>query len=126
MNEVETYLAALPADQRAALDDLRRIVRAASPDAVEVFGYGMPGFKFRGRPLIYFGAWKGHCSIYAVGYEPINRHRAELAAFDLQKGTIRFQPDAPVPPSLVTTMIHERMADIDTALARPRKRGAGS
>ena len=123
MNEVETYLAALPADQRAALEDLQRIVRAAAPDAVEVFGYGMPGYKHRGRPLIYFGAWKGHCSIYAVGYEPINRHRAELAAFDLQKGTIHFQPDAPVPTTLVTTMVRERMADIDAALY---KRGKGS
>jgi Uncharacterized conserved protein len=126
VTNVETYLAALPLDQRTALEDLRRIARAASPDAVEVFGYGMPGLKYRGRPLIYFGAWKGHCSIYAMGYEPINRHRAELAAFDLQKGTIHFQPEAPVPTALVTTMIHERMADIDTALARPRKRSERS
>jgi uncharacterized protein YdhG (YjbR/CyaY superfamily) len=83
----------------------------------------MPGFKYRGRPLTYFGAWKSHLSIYAMGYEPINRHRAQLAAFELAKGTIHFQPDAPLPAELVTTMIHERMADIDAALARRSKRG---
>ena len=121
MNDVEAYLAALPADKRAVLENLRGIVRSAAPDAVEVFGYGIPGFKHRGRPLIYFGAWKDHLSIYAMGYEPINRHRAELARFELQKGTIHFQPDAPLPAELVTTMIHERMADIDAALARRPK-----
>ena len=122
MEQIEAYLAALPGDKRAALEDLRLTARRASPSAVEVFGYGMPGLKYRGRPLIYFGAWKDYCSVYAMGYEPINRHRAELAAFELEKGTIHFQPEAPLPAELVTTMIHERMADIDAALARRSKR----
>jgi len=122
MERVTEYLAGLPAAQRAALEDLRRLVMAASPEAVEVFGYGMPGFKYRGRPLMYFGAWKEFCSIYGMGYAPINRHRAELAAFELRKGTIHFQPGEPVPATLVATMIHERMVDIDTALAPRSKR----
>lgn len=32
---VEEYLAALPGDQRAALEDLRATIRAAAPEATE-------------------------------------------------------------------------------------------
>ena len=115
MNEVETYLAALPAERRAALEHLRGLVRKVCPEAVEAFGYRMPGFKYRKRPLMYFAAFKDHLSVFAMGYAAIDRHRAELAAFDIRAGTIHFQPDAPLPDGLVTTMIRERMADIDAA-----------
>lgn len=124
MSEVEAYLAALPDERRAALERLRRLVRATSPDAVEGFGYRMPGFKYRGRPLIYFASFKDHLSIFAVGYEPINRHREELADFELRAGTIHFQPEKPLPDKLLKTMIRERMADIEATLAVRRKKQA--
>jgi uncharacterized protein YdhG (YjbR/CyaY superfamily) len=123
VKEVEEYLAGLPDDRRAVLEHLRGLVRATAPEATaEVFGYGMPGFKYRGRPLIYFASFKNHMSIFAVGYEPINRHRAELADFELRAGTIHFQPEKPLPDSLVKAMIQERMADIDAGAARKSKK----
>lgn len=124
MKEVEDYLAALPDDRRAALDRLWRLTRTTAPEALEVFGYGMPGFKYHGRPLIYFASFKNHLSIFAVGYEPINRHRAELADYELRAGTIHFQPDKPLPDALLETMIRERMADIDAAAAAKRSKKA--
>jgi uncharacterized protein YdhG (YjbR/CyaY superfamily) len=65
-------------------------------------------------------------SIFAMGYEGINRHRAELADFEIRAGTIHFQAGRPLPDTLVKTMIRERMADIDTALTRPRGRKGGA
>ncbi|MEX0741710.1 MAG: DUF1801 domain-containing protein, partial [Phycisphaeraceae bacterium] len=56
--DVDTYLGALPEEQRAALEKLRATIRAAAPDAAESISYGMPTFKYKGRPLIYFGAAK--------------------------------------------------------------------
>jgi uncharacterized protein YdhG (YjbR/CyaY superfamily) len=117
VKDAEDYLAALPADRRTALEHLRQLTRSACPEAVEVFGYGMPGFKYHRRPLIYFASFSNHMSIFAVGYEPINRHRAELADYELRAGTIHFQPAQPLPDTLLTTMIHERMADIDAGAA---------
>jgi uncharacterized protein YdhG (YjbR/CyaY superfamily) len=125
VKEVEGYLAALPDDRREAIDHLRRLTQETCPQAVEVFGYGMPGFKYNGRPLIYFASFTNHMSIFAVGYEPINRHRAELADYELRAGTIHFQPAKPIPDALLQTMIHERMADIDAgAAAAQAKRAA--
>jgi uncharacterized protein YdhG (YjbR/CyaY superfamily) len=79
----------------------------------------MPTFKYRGRPLVYFAAAKKHLSLYGL---PWDRHQAELAAFDCEKGTIRFQPQQPPPQALVRTMLRERMADIDATLTSSSKK----
>jgi uncharacterized protein YdhG (YjbR/CyaY superfamily) len=122
MEQVEAYLGAVPADRRAVLEHLRDLVRATCPEAIEVFGYQMPGFKYRGRPLTYFASFKDHLSLFAMGYAGIDRHRTELAAFDIRAGTIHFQPNAQLPDALVATMVRERMADIDAALAARKVR----
>jgi uncharacterized protein YdhG (YjbR/CyaY superfamily) len=126
VKEVADFLATLPDDRRAALQHLRELTQKACPEAVEGFGYGMPGYKYRGRPLIYFSAFKNHMSIFAVGYEGINRHRDELAGYEIRAGTIHFQTDKPLPDKLLKTLIAERMADIDAALdKKPSRRGRG-
>jgi uncharacterized protein YdhG (YjbR/CyaY superfamily) len=117
VKEVDDFLGRLPEDRRAALQHLRDLTQQTCPQAVEGFGYGMPGYKYRGRPLIYFSSFKNHMSIFAVGYEGINRHRAELADYEIRAGTIHFGASKPLPDKLVKTMIRERMADIETALA---------
>ncbi|MDL2334744.1 MAG: DUF1801 domain-containing protein [Chloroflexota bacterium] len=122
MRQVEDYLARLPDERRSVLEKLRRLVTSTCPEAVEVFGYGMPGFKYNRRPLIYFASFTNHMSIFAVGYEPINRHRTELADYELRAGTIHFQPAKPLPDALLKTMIRERMADIDAGAAAKSKK----
>jgi uncharacterized protein YdhG (YjbR/CyaY superfamily) len=119
VKEVEDFLAALPDDRRKALEHLRDLTRKTVPEAVEGFGYGMPGYKYRGRPVIYFSSFKNHLSIFALD---ISRHRRELADYEIRAGTIHFQADKPLPDTLVKTMIKERMADIDAALSRSRAR----
>ncbi len=109
---IDEYLAAVPADARAVLAALRATVRAVAPDAAESISYGMPMFKYRGRPLIYFGAWKSHCAIYGMD---VSAHQEELAAFELAKGTIRFTPNAPLPEALVKALLAERKAAIEAA-----------
>jgi uncharacterized protein YdhG (YjbR/CyaY superfamily) len=47
--EVDAFLAGVPQEMRAALEDLRRKIATAAPGAVEAIGYGVPAFKFRGH-----------------------------------------------------------------------------
>ena len=124
MQTVDEYLAALPAGQRKVLEHLRGVIKAACPDAAEAIGYGIPGYKYRGRPLVSIAAWKGHLSFYG-GYAPIERHAAELADFDVKASTIRFPAEKPLPDSLLRAMVTERMADIDAELGRPPSRKGG-
>jgi uncharacterized protein YdhG (YjbR/CyaY superfamily) len=62
--DVDGYLASIPEDARTALGKLRDAIRAAAPEATEVISYQVPTFRYRGRPLVSFGAAKGHRSFY--------------------------------------------------------------
>jgi uncharacterized protein YdhG (YjbR/CyaY superfamily) len=113
--EIDAFLAALPADVRDALEALRRTIAAAAPDAVEAIAYGVPAFRYRGRPLVSFGAGKGHCAFYVQSPAVMEAHRAELEGYDTGKGTIRFAPDRPLPAALVTTLVRARIAETNAA-----------
>jgi uncharacterized protein YdhG (YjbR/CyaY superfamily) len=113
--EVDAVLGALPDATRQALDELRRTIRAAAPDAVEGIAYGVPAFKYLGRPLVSFGAGKAHCAFYVQSPAVMEAHAEALAGLDTSKGTVRFHPDSPLPPDLVTTLVRARVAETDAA-----------
>ena len=117
--QIEAILAALPADQRAALRSLRRTIAAAAPEAVEAISYALPAFKYRGRPLVSYGAAKNHVAFYCMSPAAMERHKDLLAGYDTTKGSIRFQPDDPLPDSLITTLVKARMAETDAAVKKP-------
>src|SRR5918994_5006527 len=110
-SEIDTFLADLPREMRGPLEGLRRTIAAAAPDAVEGIGYGNPAFKYRGRPLVSFGAGKNHCSFYVQSPAVMDAYGDELGQFDTAKGTIRFPPDKPLPARLVTKLVKARMAE---------------
>ena len=103
---IDEYLAALSNDKRAALERLRRIIRAAAPSAEECISYGLPAFRLDGKGIACFGAAANHCAIYGA----VGAHKDELEAFDTSKGTIRFQPDDPLPATLVRKLVKARIA----------------
>ena len=107
---IDEYLARLSVEQRAALQFLRRTIRAAAPKAVECISYGIPAFRLDGRVLVYMGAARKHCALYP-GAHPIEAHKQALAAYDTSKGTIRFPPDAPLPATLVRKLVKTRIAE---------------
>jgi uncharacterized protein YdhG (YjbR/CyaY superfamily) len=108
---VDGYLAALPEDQRVALKKLRETIKAAAPAAAESISYGIPSFKYKGRPLIHIGAAKHHCAIY--GLVP-DAFKDELKQYDTSKGTIRFPADKPLPETLVRKLVKARIDEIET------------
>src|ERR687897_3189054 len=117
-DEVDTFVAGLAPETRAALENLRRMIAKAAPDAVEGISYGVPAFKYRGRPLVSFGGGKNHCSFYVQSPTVMDAHRDELAGYETAKGTIRFAPDEPLPAGLVTKLVKARIAETDAAGGR--------
>ena len=107
---IDGYLARVSATQRAALEKLRRDIKAAAPAAKECISYGIPGYRLGSRLLVSFGAAKNHCAFYP-GAHPIRAHEKELAEYDLAKGTIRFPADKPLPGRLVKKLVKTRIAE---------------
>jgi uncharacterized protein YdhG (YjbR/CyaY superfamily) len=115
---VDDYIAAAPKDKRAVLTKLRKTIKAAAPKATESVSYGIVGFKHRGKYLVYLGYWTDHLSLYGFGSDFISAHAAELKAYDVDKGTLRFTAEKPLPDRLVTRIVKSRIAEIERA-AKP-------
>jgi uncharacterized protein YdhG (YjbR/CyaY superfamily) len=109
VTDIDAYLAPLPEPTRATLEAVRRAILAAAPEAVESISYGMPTFKYRGRPVAYFGAWKDHCALYGTS-----------------EGTIRFPLDTPLADARIAALVGARKAEIDAAALNRRRKPPGT
>jgi len=107
---ISAYLASLDKPKRAALQKLRKDIRAAAPRAVECISYGIPAFRLDGKMIVAFGASAKHCSFYP-GAHPVKAHAKELAQYSTSKGTIRFSPAAPLSTGLVRRLVKTRVAE---------------
>ena len=116
---IDDYLSRVSDDKRAALEQLRATIRAVVPTAEECISYQMPAFRHEGRVLVYFAAAANHCAFYPGGM--VNDFKDELEAYETSKGTIRFQPERPLPASLVRKIVKARVAQ-NAARASESKR----
>jgi uncharacterized protein YdhG (YjbR/CyaY superfamily) len=117
---VAEYLAGLPDAQRAALERLRRCIRATVPEAEECISYGIPSYRL-GRMLVGFAAARTHCTFHLLSTRALAAHADELDDFALGKGSIKFTPDHLLPTTLVERLVESRVRE-NRALDRARKR----
>ena len=117
VSSVEDYLNSVPEDMRAAFGKLRRLVKAAAPDAEEVVSYQILALRQK-RILVYYAAFKDHCSLFIGSAKVRRRFAAELKPFTAGKGTIQFRPDRPLPTTLIRRIVKARVAE---NAARPSK-----
>jgi len=107
---IDDYLAAVSDDQRAALEQLRKIIRAEAPDAEECISYQTPAFRQK-KMLVGFGASPKHCAFYLMSSTIVAAYQDELKGYDTSTGTIRFQPDKPLSEALVRKLVQARIAE---------------
>jgi len=109
---VEDYLAALPDERRVALEELRRTIRTAAPEASEMIAYQMPTFRSDdGRILVSYAAFKHHYSLFPASGAVIEALGEELRPYLAGKGTIRFPADQPLPAALVERIVKVRLRE---------------
>jgi uncharacterized protein YdhG (YjbR/CyaY superfamily) len=63
---IDEYIATLPKDRAAVIQEVRQTIQRVLPDAKETMSYGMPTFDLNGHHLVYFSAWKDHIGMYPL------------------------------------------------------------
>ena len=109
---IDEYLAQLSEDKRAALEKIRKAIRAAAPKAEECISYSIPAYRQNGKLLVGFGAAANHSSFFPMNASTVKKFRDELKQYDTSKGTIRFPTNEPLPASLVRKLVKARIAEI--------------
>ena len=111
LKTVDEYIAAFPKEVQDILEKIRSTVRESAPKAEEAISYGIPAFSLNGKGLVYFGAWKNHIGFYPTP-SGIEAFKKELAPFKLEKGSVQFPLNKPIPYDLVKKIVRYRVTEI--------------
>ena len=106
---VDEFIDAYPPNVQAILQELRRTIQKAAPDAKEKIAYGIPTFTLSGN-LVHFSAYEKHIGFYP-GSSPIKKFAKELKQYETSKGTIRFPIDKPFPFGLIRKIVTFRVEE---------------
>ncbi len=118
---VEEYLAEVPPKDRAALNDLRKVIRSVAPKAEEGISYQMPVFKQDGA-LVFYASFKDHLSLFVANKAIMKDFESELKNFPHSAGTIHFTAEKRLPDALVKTLVKAKLkANHERAMKRKRK-----
>lgn len=101
----EDYLASLPEDQRAVLEEVRAAILAGVPEgAEEVISYQIPAVKHHGF-VLYYSAYAKHFSLSCPPpFAAFTAFADELAHYKRSKSAVQFPYTEPVPADLITRM----------------------
>lgn len=106
---VAEYIQAALPKARPMLRQLRSLVRATAPKAVEKVSYRMPYYSYCGR-LMYFAAFKDHVSVYAWG-DAMKSLAHEVKPYRTSSATLRFPLGSRLPMTLLRKLLKARMKD---------------
>jgi uncharacterized protein YdhG (YjbR/CyaY superfamily) len=108
---VDDYMAALSEPARTVMEGLRKTIRAAAPDALELSSYQMPAFKTHGQFLVSYAAFKKHISLFPASEAVITELGDDLAPYLAGKATIQFTTENPLSVDVVTRIVKVRLAE---------------
>lgn len=97
---IDEYIALFPIKTQEMLQQIRKSIQNAAPDAVETISYKMPAFK-QNKVLVYFAAYEKHIGFYPTG-DGIEAFKAEFSEFKWSKGAVQFPLNEPLPLDLIT------------------------
>jgi len=104
-DDVEGYLAQVPADRREVLSGLRELCGRLLAGFDEGMRYGMPTYSRDGVAEIAWASQKRYISLYVMRSDVLDAHREQLAGLDVGQGCIRYRSPAAVDFTVVRSML---------------------
>jgi uncharacterized protein YdhG (YjbR/CyaY superfamily) len=120
-SSVDEYVEAALYDVEPRLIEMRRVIRAALPDAEETISYNIPAYKQHGVVVVQFAGLTEHTSLnFFPTAGAFARFDAELAAYKTSKSSIRFPLDEPLPLDLIDAITRFRAEEAAEFAARKK------
>lgn len=108
---IDEYIAGFPKETQPILEEVRKTIRKAAPEAEETISYDMPTFTLGGTYLIYFAGWKKHIALYPVSGKLLEELGEELSNYKGSKGSVHFPLNKPMPLDLITRIVNIRLRE---------------
>jgi len=107
---VDDYILEQPEEVQPLLQQIRKTIRAAAPEAIEKISWQMPTF-YQGENLIHFAAFKKHIGLYPGG-EATTALADRLKGYKTSKGAIQLPLDKPIDFDLITDIVRWRLQQV--------------
>ena len=107
VENVDTYIEQFKPEVRELLEQMRKTVRSAAPNAEETISYAIPSYKLNGM-LVHFAAFSKHIGFYP-GAGGVSEFADELTAYKASKGTVQFPFGHPLPLDLIRRIVEFRV-----------------
>lgn len=109
MNEIDNYILQYPEELQVKLQEIRKIINEAAPQATEKLSWQMPTFYLNGN-LVHFALHKTHIGFYP-GTSGVENFKSELGEYKHSKGAIQFPLSNPLPKELITRIVEFRVKE---------------
>jgi uncharacterized protein YdhG (YjbR/CyaY superfamily) len=109
---VADYCSALPPSTTRRVRQMRALILSVSPDAVEWFSYGIPGFRVHDKPFVWYAAFKEHVSLFPMTGAIRTAFAKELEGYETSKGTVRFPHERALPATLIKRLVKARLKEV--------------
>jgi uncharacterized protein YdhG (YjbR/CyaY superfamily) len=109
---IDEYIAEFPPEVQRVLEEMRALIRASAPGAVETISYAIPTFDLNGRHLVHFAGYAHHVGFYPTG-SGAAQFAQELAGYKGGKGSVQFPLAEPLPVDLIRRIVEWRVARIE-------------
>jgi uncharacterized protein YdhG (YjbR/CyaY superfamily) len=107
--EIDHYLEKLEEPKRSTLIQLRQTILSVIPEADQGLSYNVPAFRFNGKVVAGFAAFKNHLSYLPFSGSVFPELVVDLRGYKTSTGALRFPIDQPLPRSLVEKLIAVRV-----------------
>jgi len=104
---IDEYIACSRPESQPILQQIRRTIHDAAPNAEETISYAMPAFRLNGI-LVYFAAFKKHIGLYPPIKTDATLKKA-VAPYTGPKGNLQFPLDQPIPYDLIEKLVRLRV-----------------
>jgi uncharacterized protein YdhG (YjbR/CyaY superfamily) len=108
-NTVDAYFERIPEEHLPRMNEVRKAIREAIPEAEEVISYNMPAYRHNGI-LVYFADYATHIGFYPTP-SCIEAFKPQLISYTYAKGSVQFPYDRPLPLSLIRDMARYRFEE---------------